>query len=50
MDQATLVQVLLGVATVAAGIPAATAALKKKIDYIALSLCTAFASLLVRAL
>lgn len=50
MSEGTVVELLLGAATVAAAVPAVTAALKKQIDYIAVSLCTAFAALLVRAL
>ena len=50
MPEGTVVEILLGVATVAAAVPAVTEALKKRIDYVAISLCTAFAALLVKAL
>jgi hypothetical protein len=47
MKGVTLTDVLLGAATIAAGVPAVTAAIKKRIDFIAVSLTVAFAALLI---
>ena len=45
-----LAQVLLGVATVAAAVPVVTAAVKRRIDYIATAVATLAAAFFVRTL